>query len=400
MEKLTQIWDLVQSVAIDPTSNLTVAVLLMAMLIIVVLMAAAIIYLLLVLRTSGTHAPDHADESDDTRPDEPGAETALGAPPDRGDANDSTRNRPAGSAPKAGDRRFLAVGLAVFAIAIAATYGLTGTRTFCADACHSGSEAVVSAGNDAHVSVSCAACHEARGVWGAPANIAWRLECVGAQLTGDGVGQRPVPARRCLACHEAILGETLENEERGLRMDHAEPIEAGMSCEDCHGHAGHGTELVAGMNPCLRCHDGERVSAECSVCHMGDPTTAAISERVFPAVRVANRDCGGCHDLAPCDACHGTRMPHSETFIAYAHAKDAAFERKESCYLCHETSDCGACHASWDLGHGATAAARLADHREKMTRSAFEGRAGCTCHSHNPYRNYCAICHEEAGSVF
>jgi hypothetical protein len=223
---------------------------------------------------------------------------------------------------------------------------------------------------------------------------------VSAQLTGGDTPSRPVPADACLECHGAILGEVLENDERGIRMEHASPYEAGMSCEDCHARAGHGTELTAGMNPCLRCHDGVQVSAECSLCHMGDPTTAAASERVFPAVRVANRDCGACHDLAPCDSCHGTRMPHSETFVAYAHASEAAFERKESCYVCHAPSDCGACHASWDLGHGATVAERRADHRSKMDRGAFDGEAGCTCHNHNPYRNYCAICHAEAGSPF
>lgn len=388
-EQLSQVWALIRSVVIDPTSNLTVAVLLMAMLIIVVLIAAALIYLLLVLRTTGAPALEESSDSSESA-------SAEELPPSESDAPEhesgTPRRRP--------DKRQLFVGLLVFGITLVATYALTGTAGFCADSCHAKSEAAESAAVDAHVSVSCGACHEAGGLLGVPANLAWRFECLGAQLTGYGVASRPVPAQRCLGCHEAILGEVLENEERGIRMEHAAPLAAGMSCEDCHDRAGHGTGLSAGMNPCLRCHDGQLASAECALCHTGDPTGAAVSERVFPKVVVANRDCGACHDLASCDACHGTRMPHSDTFVAYAHAREAAFDRKESCFVCHERSDCGACHASWDMGHGATPAERLADHRQKMDRAGLLGQAGCTCHNHNPYRNYCAICHEEAGPVF
>jgi len=191
-----------------------------------------------------------------------------------------------------------------------------------------------------------------------------------------------------------------------IRVSHAEPLEAGMNCVDCHGAVGHLGEagrVAVSMDRCLGCHDGESASADCAVCHTTDIAATGRDALVrddgritgsgkyqYPTVVASGADCSGCHDVeTQCDPCHGLRLPHPEAFVKGYHAKDAAFEKKESCYRCHDTRDCQSCHRPFSTGHAPN---WKTDH----ARSPWD--AGCGCHGRgvNEETPLCVFCHDNA----
>jgi hypothetical protein len=135
------------------------------------------------------------------------------------------------------------------------------------------------------------------------------------------------------------------------------------------------------------------------VCHLGDTSLAVRASergRIFSRFGLGRvYDCGGCHDQAACDACHGYRMPHPEQFVKWQHARSAGFRKKESCWGCHLVTDCGRCHDKWEpSGHGS-------DWLQLHGRTGpVSPTGGCTCHwSRLPQAgrdeavNYCGVCH-------
>lgn len=125
-----------------------------------------------------------------------------------------------------------------------------------------------------HASLACASCHEAGGLIGSltthvPGRIA---HAVTGLLDGESKrGYRgPVSSSACLACHAEILDGVFVNEEQGWRVSHAQPVEAGALCVDCHilpTPGGALTDTTVGMSACMRCHNGVDERAECSLCH-------------------------------------------------------------------------------------------------------------------------------------
>jgi hypothetical protein len=117
---------------------------------------------------------------------------------------------------------------------------------------------------------------------------------------------------------------------------------------------------------------------------------------MFPKTRLAAvTDCGGCHDQTTCDACHGLRLPHSETFVKWQHARYAGFEKKQRCWRCHASrQDCGGCHTDWTQNsHGA-------NWRTIHGQSNLGMNARCSCHwprmpeeGRQQAGTYCRVCH-------
>jgi hypothetical protein len=327
-----QTLDAIMAVIQEPTSNLTAFALIAAAFTLAALIAilTAIMWLTAPLSKASTAEdvpPEHRDERKQRQPVEESRTTKL---------------------------LWTGSVAALVLVAFVAGYVGTGSNQFCLDSCHSDlvSSDLTPA---AHDGIDCTACHEDSLPLGLVTNPVNRVLHAIPAGEDEPRAVKPIPASRCIACHEESLSGTITSDEISLRMSHSEPIEAGMSCEDCHKIGVHGSarEPVE-MSTCSRCHDAKTVSADCDVCHIGDPADAArntgrliVREVTLPRIQ----ECGGCHEQDTCDECHGLRLPHSREFIDGEHAPLAAFDRKPLCWRCHQEEDCGMCHGNWNA-HG------------------------------------------------
>lgn len=253
---------------------------------------------------------------------------------------------------------------------------------------------------DPHRNVDCVSCHESGGQ-------AMRLTLNVPERLGHyvaGVSKGTVPAygqpseAGCRTCHAPVLSGVSTNDERGLRVSHAEPLRAGARCLDCHRPLdGVIVADTVGMQPCLRCHDDVDASSECSTCHVSDPSkavatgrkaTASFAQRLIPVP-----DCGGCHSTASCNDCHRVQMPHTPEFKASGHAREAVVELWKDggtkCQRCHTETrrPCTRCHEMPFLAHGE-------GFKEGHKAASWSG--GCTCHERRAPirgRNFCMTCH-------
>lgn len=383
MNELARFWEALLQVVREPTSNLTATALVAAM-VTVVLVMIILVLLILLTRTTG---------------DEHGADARIkAAPPDRKQTKDHTAVRPQPLA--------WIVAFALVASALAGAWFMSGTQTYCAEQCHSSDPAVTAILSDGapHADVACIDCHEDPGLAGVPAAAAARTGYLLSQYVGtDDQARALVPAERCAGCHRSALDKVITNDDTATRMSHKEPLASGMVCADCHISVAHvGVTENAGMTPCLDCHNGEDASAACITCHIGDPSLAATEGRIYGTVELGPIvDCGGCHDQASCDACHGLRMPHSSEFLAYRHARDAAFGRKALCFeQCHVAEECQACHM------GRFDAGRVTGHNENwryehslIDSSSGAGEGYCSCHQQKmppqlQDQRFCLVCHD------
>ena len=136
-----------------------------------------------------------------------------------------------------------------------------------------------------HAEVDCMSCHGGGGVTGA---IATRARAAG-NLVAHLVHAQPdlstnVANTDCLSCHEEVT--TGVRVVRGIRVRHADFIDGGARCLDCHGAVGHsakpGFVRRPTMDTCLSCHDGVTAPTECGTCHTTD---VAVARRSLRATR-------------------------------------------------------------------------------------------------------------------
>lgn len=404
MSQLGAILDTLRQIIVDPTSNLTAAVLLLAS---VVLLALIIVIALLLWVTTPAKGSRKRpartvvrDESEYEYP-ELSAELAPELPGETAAAE--AERRPAGPL-----SRWLAGagGSAVIwgLVAVAAIAGYAGTTgdAFCAESCHAGGGSVKTRTADPHKAVRCTSCHEDGGLTGIAGSAVLRVAHVAQRVVpGLNAYAGGVPARRCTSCHGEVLAGTITVKDLGVRVAHRQPLDGGMTCDDCHAKAGHGGTIVReAMTKCVRCHDGKRASAECRTCHTKDTSLAVRASgdgaqgRLFSKVRLSRvSDCGGCHSQTSCDNCHGIRMPHSERFLKWEHARYAGFAKKQVCWRCHvESLDCGRCHEAFSRNqHGIDFVVK---HRANPRTST------CACHwtlmppeGRVEAGSFCAVCH-------
>jgi len=310
------------------------------------------------------------------------------------------------------DPRSILITTGVIVLVLAAVWVVTGYTTshstLCAS-CHLETpHTIAEVDRDPHTAVSCVACHEPGGLVGRytsdmPARVLHFVDGLIEPHLQEEYGR--VRQSACTSCHGADIAETTTDELRGLRMSHVEPLEASARCLDCHRlEEGIVASHNAGMNPCLRCHDAVIASAECATCHDKNAAAAAqVRTGSLASVQVAEVRCGSCHDEPrQCDPCHGTRMPHTREFMAYAHARSGAadfwFNSGRTCAgsACHTRvrRSCSrpGCHGGMlGLGHGPFMAE---SHVE-----ASEQRCN-TCHqrwAYTPGRDFCLdVCHTPA----
>jgi hypothetical protein len=398
VNSLGAIWSTLRQVVVDPTSNLTAAVLLLA----AIVLLALIIVIALLLWVTGGRRPEHDEDGEPAERDEDeyeypelSAELAPDLPGERrGLAKKAAK--PAGPISRwlAGTGGTVAI-WSIVALAVVGAYIGTSTDQYCADACHGRSAAVKSRAKDPHKSVACVSCHEDGGVAGIGGSAFQRTSHLVQRLAPSiHAYAGGVPSSRCLACHGTVTSNVVTIEDLGVRVSHKQPLAGGMSCDDCHENAGHGGTLAKGMAPCVSCHDGKKASSECKTCHVSDTSKAVRASdrrRMFPRIGLGPvTNCDGCHDQTTCDACHGLRMPHSARFMQWEHARYAGFSKRQLCYRCHVSSQCGgSCHGGLDA-HGPGWATRHQGAPRDST---------CSCHwSRLPDEgkakgSFCAVCH-------
>lgn len=258
--------------------------------------------------------------------------------------------------------------------------------------------------SDPHGKVACASCHETPNIvagitTAVPGRAVHFVAGFVREPAARGYGT-PVANRSCNGCHQAAISVTTENEVRGVRMSHVEPLEARALCSDCHRprpQTGVVNRFTVGMDPCMRCHNDEVASAECSFCHTKD-VGLAIQARgeITPRQHALEIDCGGCHDQRTCDNCHGIRMPHSIEFKGAGHARagveDLWYNGGKMCGRCHTANrrSCQNCHNTMP-SHGLS--------MRESHKSADPDNNGCVqCHDKNQWivgRHYCGLCHPQ-----
>lgn len=285
--------------------------------------------------------------------------------------------------------------IVVFGLLLAwvALYSATSSQQYCTRTCHQMAEVADGHKASTHARVSCVRCHEGTLGVSLVTASASRVHSILQQGGLADSNERTVSPSRCLACHEGIASRRVIGRS-AVAMSHREPLAAGASCTDCHGAQGHTEEgYAAGMQICLRCHDGKKASAKCETCHpQGAEASIVVHKQTFGSpVQLPERPtCGGCHSQTKCDQCHGLRMPHPSPFSdPLAHARLAAFEGKERiCYRCHTFTDCADCHQQF-TGHGI-------DVNWKQEHKAYKHSDGDTyclwCHE---TKNFCDVCHKK-----
>ncbi|MEI8080975.1 MAG: hypothetical protein WCI74_03930 [Actinomycetes bacterium] len=288
---------------------------------------------------------------------------------------------------------------AVFGVLWVAAGWTSGDNSVCVS-CHQGS-VHASATNDPHASTRCVSCHEQGGAAvqltvGLPGRVVHLVQGKTNPAAARRYGS-PISSTGCVTCHREQIAKTTTDEKLGLIVSHSEPLAAGAQCVDCHALvAGAVTAQTIGMSTCLRCHDGKKAQAICSECHVADPSQAIRAKNVERTARVLipTPDCGACHfDQRRCDSCHGMRMPHSQEFILWGHARQGVVALWDNggapCNKCH-TADrrpCTKCHQPF-LQH------------PPLWKQAHQGAAwgnSCSCHRwdvslHNGM-NFCQVCH-------
>ncbi|MHB1477720.1 MAG: hypothetical protein ACYCXD_09145, partial [Coriobacteriia bacterium] len=171
-----------------------------------------------------------------------------------------------------------AAAIVIVLAAVWVTAGVSTSSRVACESCHTDAPHSASAEIDAHGGVRCVSCHETGGpVAGVSGNLSTRVAhyVEGAQGVSSGQYGTRISSAGCIGCHGDVLGTTTEAGDRGIMMSHAEPVEAGAECVDCHRLTGGViSRRITGMNECLRCHDGAEADSACSTCHAGDPATA------------------------------------------------------------------------------------------------------------------------------
>ena len=396
------LWDQVLRLARDPYSNIRASLLLLSAVVLVVLIVSSIV---IAIVTSVSSKPRKSQEAEELayllsvlEEEEGGKEAPVTAP-----ESPPVEGRGVGY-----PWRTWATALVPILLLLAIALGATTSSSAVCQACHtetSHSAAVAAGVADAHASLSCVQCHESSGWLGSvtievPERAVHYVNGLRARPKPSSYGR--VASSACYRCHRSVARETTLDEKRGVKMAHKQPLDAGAECRDCHTLiTGVISSLTVGMAPCLRCHDGEQESSECTVCHTKDFTLATRSH-VNPAELtgrklVATPDCGACHDQKrTCDPCHGgVRMPHTDVFLWWGHAregvKDIWYNDGKACGTCHTATrrPCTKCHAFFP-GHPVTVF--------PTSHGLAKDDGPCNgCHGSNAYlsgRDFCAICHD------
>lgn len=370
----------------DPASDPRLIAIVASIALLLFLAFVVVVFLLL---------PKASDGQDGDEPgDAPQDEEAYVAPPE--EESDSTAPVGQPAEPKRAWEARGVLGIVMIIVLIALILGAAGYADhavqrdeFC-PRCHVLETAVASAEATPHSVASCVACHRSPGLFG---GLDLRLRMVSDLIANPTTVSIDKPAvvtdGGCRDCHRTELEDTLTV--GVVRVRHSD-FRKKVACASCHGAVGHSLEPTAPrpalrMAVCMSCHDGEQAPRECSECHLSDVafTNAAVT---FGKIDLPPpTTCRGCHDIAPCTACHGVEMPHPENWSdPKVHAKLGAFDRSKTCDLCHEAG-CSPCHSqALHTNHGSD---------WKTVHATVKTSAGCLgCHDEAKVgSDMCKLCH-------
>lgn len=404
LEQLQAFWEEILKLWRDPFSNVTASLLVLGIVALVVLFIVLLVIMIIVVPS---RRADDADlEELKLLSLVAGQDIEEYAPAGKG-SEKTALSESSAHAPEVavGLPVKIAASLAVVLLVIVAVGASSSNNAVCAG-CHTSTLhlAAIDAGNtDPHSRTSCVACHEAPGLAGrltveVPGRLSHIVTGLAPEPREGGYGW--VVDAACLRCHPSILRGVTEDTERGVRMVHSHPLNAGASCLECHGtRTGIINNQTRGMSPCLRCHDGKEASADCSSCHTKDVGAAARPDlraaKMEGRVLIETPDCGGCHTMnRECDPCHGgVPMPHSELFRWYGHAREGVKDiwdtNGQKCGRCHtaQRRPCTRCHAFFP-GHPSP--------QFKTTHTKASPGACVGCHNPKAYvngRDFCGLCH-------
>lgn len=248
--------------------------------------------------------------------------------------------------------------------------------------CHDRSRYAGTLEQSVHAGIGCSRCHAPSGVFGAAkqgvTNVRW-IVVYGTQKRSPDPLRAPIDDGACLRCHPHVTNGIVTS--NGIRVRHADFLEAGSRCQDCHAATAHTVKRPTRprMDACLICHDGRTASSDCEECHVQDVAYTPAVKRGFSKLKTAGApdSCYVCHDERPCLRCHGLRMPHPagwaptrEDLHAAKHAREG-FANRTVCWRCHFGSGsalrpgedaCAPCHgrvpgyfhggAAWVREHG------------------------------------------------
>lgn len=341
---LRELWPTIVEVVRNPASNQPAAIALFLIAVTLILIIGIAVEVL-IARFSGDDEDEYETIVIPAGGDgEPVAVTRIDAPPT---PKDTLRWH-----------RSLLWGLGGALVLLLAVGAGSQSRSLCLS-CHEGIPHTVTVEADAHQSVPCVRCHEPAGVLRSfTLAVPARLGHVAIGLfESDGkLGYGLVVGKACRNCHSDDIEGVVEVSNRGLLVSHAEPLEAGALCLDCHmlnedARIGQATK---GMATCLRCHDGGEADVECATCHVGDVSQAVLfSLETIARQMIGQPNCYTCHETESCDSCHGVRLPHPPNYQWY-HMYDAAADlwsnAGATCYNCHtdERNSCyqAGCHGA------------------------------------------------------
>jgi nitrate/TMAO reductase-like tetraheme cytochrome c subunit len=306
--------------------------------------------------------------------------------------------------------------------------------------------------NSPHASISCDSCHVEPGTGFVTVKI-WRLQEWFAYRGGNVElpiqGTREISDAACLQCHSLNRQITPGLD---LKSDfHSDHLGYGTGCVDCHYEVAHtGMSAQAAFAPtdeniarfkdvsyqdfsltktsCLECHDGNRVSYSCDLCHTdthipGNHNLADFGYRHGNAVREDIDDCMRCHtgfgkqrdvpgisiaaktrNAKFCIDCHeGTRPVTHNSFWSVGH-KIPGNASQDGCLVCHDWNEppadvrkanvitCAQCHEASAEGHDAPR--WYFDHKNTVK---DKGSFGCfDCHG----ATSCFDCHTKENVGF
>lgn len=372
LQTFNRLLEEIQALIERPTSNLTAASLLLAIVVIGVL----VVLIVALLALTSTRRPRRV-----RTPRAGSADSGMG-PASAGAARPRVLSR----------QQLTWASVAIALVALGGMYISTSGEVYCSATCHTMTPSADSWKASAHATVACTSCHESSVIDGTFSRIRHAVAEAGpADITSF---EASVAASRCIRCHpEAAENTAIEG--RGLRVIHGHFTAEGVDCARCHAQVGHlpAAGVRSGsMSECLRCHDGEVASATCATCHIDDVGFTTVEDRSFGRVRLPQPTCGGCHQEATCDACHGLRMPHPEDYAdPRQHAYAGAFTGRETlCYRCHTPRDCTECHGTLVLEGGGHSVSWRTAHRQY---SYADGNGYClACHK---TEDFCRVCHQQ-----
>jgi nitrate/TMAO reductase-like tetraheme cytochrome c subunit len=269
--------------------------------------------------------------------------------------------------------RVAAIVAAVIVVVIGLIAGsnyLTSSPKVCAS-CHEMVPSVATWTTSAHAPVGCWTCHqESRPWYQYPQTLAERVSRLNRDwqvhrsndasgIAESLLGMKPnVPDDRCLACHDLSRSITLRF---GTLIQHEKHAERNRSCISCHfdtAHPAPGIERpILLMQRCFDCHGrtpGAKAPGRCSECHpktfslRPESHRAATWQRQHGKASLSHtQPCAMCHETTFCTNCHGTEMPHPDTWVRGnpGHATIGAANR-QMCAKCHTDKPdlCSMCH--------------------------------------------------------